>query len=180
MLPFQFIYLLNGRGYLPELFRQIRTYLPELFRQIKTYLPEPVPAKKNLFAGTPSVGSLNVFHLRDGFFGPKKWITPQLVEWQLFESNNCRFLKFDVRYLFDKMKNLVFKVFSDKSQSKILYRHIFEDFSLSSDGAGSVFGKRHILDLLSKCTSLFTSPPPQKKTKNKTRTSCAWTVPNKD
>ena len=54
------------RTYLPELFRQIRTYLPELFRQIKTYLPEPVPANKNLFAGTPSVGSLNVFPLRDG------------------------------------------------------------------------------------------------------------------
>ena len=43
-------------------------------------------------------------------------ITPQLVEWQLFESNNCRFLKFDVRHLFDKMKNLVFKVFSEKGQ----------------------------------------------------------------
>ena len=46
-------------------------------------------------------------------------ITPQLVEWQLFESNNCRFLKLDVQHLFDKMKNLVFKVSSDKSQQKI-------------------------------------------------------------
>ena len=33
----------------------------------------------------------------------KDMITPQLVEWQLFESNNCRFLKFDVRHLLDKM-----------------------------------------------------------------------------
>ena len=52
---------LKGRGYLPDLFRQIRTYLPELFRQIrtyltelfrqiKTYLPEVFPANKNLFA----------------------------------------------------------------------------------------------------------------------------------
>ena len=47
-----------GRGYLPELFRQIRTYLPELFWQIKTYLPEPVLSDKKLFAGTPSKGSL--------------------------------------------------------------------------------------------------------------------------
>ena len=29
-----------GKGYLPELFRQIKTYLPELIRQIRTYLPE--------------------------------------------------------------------------------------------------------------------------------------------
>ena len=29
-----------GRGYLPELFRQIRTYLQELFRQMRTYLQE--------------------------------------------------------------------------------------------------------------------------------------------
>ena len=65
------LYYYYGRGYLPELFRQIRTYLPELFRQIKTYLPEPVPANKNLSAGTPSVGSLNIFHLRTGFFGQK-------------------------------------------------------------------------------------------------------------
>ena len=31
-----------------------------------------VPANKNLFAGTLSVGSLNLFHLRNGFFGKKK------------------------------------------------------------------------------------------------------------
>ena len=37
-------------------------------------------------------------------------------QWQLFGSYNCRFLRFDVRHLFDKSKNLVFKVFSDKSQ----------------------------------------------------------------
>ena len=29
-----------GRGYLPELFQQIRTYLQELFRQMRTYLQE--------------------------------------------------------------------------------------------------------------------------------------------
>ena len=45
------------------------------------------------------------------------------------------------------MKILVFKVFSDKSQYKIRYRHLFEDFSLSSDGVGSELGKRHIVDL---------------------------------
>ena len=59
---FQEVGKMKGRGYLPELFRQIRnyfpelfrqirSYLPELFRQIKTYLPEPVPANKNLFDG---------------------------------------------------------------------------------------------------------------------------------
>ena len=42
-----------------------------MFRQIRTDLPEHVPANKNLFAGTPSVGSLNIFHLRTGFFGQK-------------------------------------------------------------------------------------------------------------
>ena len=57
-----FLSILKVRGYLPELFRQIRTYLQELFQQIKTYLPEPVLANKNLFAGTPTVGSLNIFH----------------------------------------------------------------------------------------------------------------------
>ena len=30
-----------------------------------------VLANKNFFAGTPSVGSLNIFHLRTGFFGQK-------------------------------------------------------------------------------------------------------------
>ena len=65
--------MLIGRGYLPEPFHQIKTYLskpfwkiktylPELFQQIGTYLPEPVPENKNLFAGTPTVGSLNIFH----------------------------------------------------------------------------------------------------------------------
>ena len=45
-------------------------------------------------------------------------ITFQLVEWKLFESNTCLFLKFDVRHLFDKMKNLVFKVFLIKVNKK--------------------------------------------------------------
>ena len=58
------------------------------------------------------------FAIRDIFIHLFKnyTITPQLVEWQLFESNNCQFLKFDVWHLFDKIKNLVFKFFSDKSQ----------------------------------------------------------------
>ena len=64
----------KGRGYLPELLRQIRTYFPELFWQIKTYFPEPVLVNKNVFVGTPSVGSLNTFHLRTGFFSQKKII----------------------------------------------------------------------------------------------------------
>ena len=55
------LFFLKGRGYLPELFRQIRTYLPELFWQTKTYLPEQVPE-----------GFLDIFHLRTGFFGQKK------------------------------------------------------------------------------------------------------------
>ena len=42
------------------------------------------------------------------------------------------------------MKNLVFKVSSDKSPYKIRYRHLFEDFSLSSDGAGSELSKRQL------------------------------------
>ena len=42
------------------------------------------------------------------------------------------------------MKNLVFKVSSDKSLYKIRYRHFFEDFSLSSDGVWSELGKRQI------------------------------------
>ena len=79
-----------GRGYLPELFRQIRTYLPELFRQIRTYLLEPVPANKNLFAGTCS-GKLELIcrnlssrltlsiDPRKGFFGQKKWPLGRLV-----------------------------------------------------------------------------------------------------
>ena len=32
--------LLIGRGYLPEVFRQISSYLPEVLRQIRSYLPE--------------------------------------------------------------------------------------------------------------------------------------------
>ena len=48
---------LLGRGYLPELFRKIRTYLPELFRQIKTYLPEPLKYAQSLLF-TPEMGSL--------------------------------------------------------------------------------------------------------------------------
>ena len=38
------------------------------------------------------------------------WITPWLVEWQLFEWNICLLLKLDFRHLFVKLKNL-FKVF---------------------------------------------------------------------
>ena len=61
-----------------------RGYLPEPFWQIRTYLPEPVPANKNLFAGTCS-GKLELicqnlssrltlyFDPRNGFFGKKKW-----------------------------------------------------------------------------------------------------------
>ena len=40
-----------------ELLWQIRTYFLEVIWQIKTYVPEPIPANKNLFAETPSVGS---------------------------------------------------------------------------------------------------------------------------
>ena len=69
----------QGRGYVSELFRQIllelfreKTYLSELFRQIKSYLPEPVPADKNLYAGTLSVCSLDIFYLKTGLFGQKE------------------------------------------------------------------------------------------------------------
>ena len=67
-------------------------------------------------------------------------IKPQLVEWQLFESNNCRFREFDVRHLFDKIKT-VFLVFADKSQQKIKDWHLFEDYKPSSDRAGFELGK---------------------------------------
>ena len=46
---------------------------------MKNYLPDPVPANKNLFAGTPSVCSLNIFHLRTGFSGQKKLLLVMLV-----------------------------------------------------------------------------------------------------
>ena len=41
-------------------------------RANKNIFAGTVPANKNLFARTLSVGSLNLFHLRNGFFGKKK------------------------------------------------------------------------------------------------------------
>ena len=49
--------MLGPKKFLGELITAIpkgRGYLPEPFRQIRTYLLEPVPANKNLFAGTCS------------------------------------------------------------------------------------------------------------------------------
>ena len=68
-----------------------RGYLVELFRQIKTYLPEQVLANKNLFAWAPSVCYLNIFHLRTGFFGQKKWAHMMLVSQSQFGCYNTLF-----------------------------------------------------------------------------------------
>ena len=39
----------KGRGYLPEVLRQIRTYLPEVLRQIRSYLPEVLRQIRSYF-----------------------------------------------------------------------------------------------------------------------------------
>ena len=67
-----------------------RGYLPEPFRQIRTYLPEPVPANKDLFAGTFPVDSPSIFDPRKGFFGQKKWPLAILV-FQFGGYNNIIF-----------------------------------------------------------------------------------------